>query len=97
MNEILDYLLDILQTEHRISSAYHPQTNEQRERDNRILKSAFTKLVNVRGDDWDMYNIPRMLFAYHISIHACTTCAPFQAIYFRSSKLTIDLSTKPPK
>ncbi|KAI6649016.1 hypothetical protein LOD99_6899 [Oopsacas minuta] len=96
VNEVIDYLLDILQTEHRISSAYHPETNGQRERDNRTLKSALVKLVNERGDDWDMY-IPGILFAYHTSIHASTKCTPFQAMYCRSAKLPIDLSIKPPK
>ena len=80
VNEVIDYLLDIMQTEHRISSAYHPETNGQRERDNRTLKSALAKLVNERGDDWDMC-IPGVLFAYHTSIHASTKCTPFQGEY----------------
>ncbi|KAI6657878.1 hypothetical protein LOD99_620 [Oopsacas minuta] len=96
VNKVIDYLLDILQTEHRISSAYHPETNGQRERDNRTLKSVLVKLVNERGDDWHMY-IPGILFAYHTSIHASTKCTPFPAMYCRSVKLPIDLSIKPPK
>ncbi|KAI6653469.1 hypothetical protein LOD99_11499, partial [Oopsacas minuta] len=83
-------------TEHRISSAYHLETNGQRERDNRTLKSALVKLVNEKGDDWDMY-ILGILFAYHTSINASTKCTPFQVMYCRSAKLPIDLSIKPPK
>ena len=71
MNEVIDYLLDILQTEHRISSAYHPETNGQRERDNRTLKSAFAILIDERGDDWDMY-IPGIPFSCHARIHVST-------------------------
>ena len=46
VNSIVDHLLERMSTEHRISSAYHPQTNGQRERDNRTLKEALAKLVN---------------------------------------------------
>lgn len=34
VNSIIDNLTEQFQTCHRISSAYHPQTNGQRERDN---------------------------------------------------------------
>ena len=46
VNSVVDHLLERMSTEHRISSAYHPQTNGQRERDNRTLKEALAKLVN---------------------------------------------------
>ena len=34
VNSVVDHLLERMLTEHQISSAYHPQTNGQRERDN---------------------------------------------------------------
>lgn len=49
VKQVIDYFLDILQTEHQISSAYHPGTNGQWERDNRTLKLA--KLAYERDDD----------------------------------------------
>ena len=91
VNKVIDFLLESLQTEHRISSAYHPQTNGQRERDNRTLKSALSKLVNDQCDDWDIH-IPGVLFAYHTSKHASTNCTPFQVMYGRIAKLPIDIS-----
>ena len=38
VNSIINNLMEYFQTDHRISSAYHPQTNDQWERDNRTLK-----------------------------------------------------------
>ncbi len=46
VNSIIDCLMEHFQTDHCISSAYHPQTNGQRERDNRTLKESLSKLVN---------------------------------------------------
>ena len=42
-----------MQTEHHIFSPYHPQTNGQRDRDNRTLQDALNKLVNNDATDWD--------------------------------------------
>ena len=68
INKVIDNLIDHFQTDHRITSAYHPQSNGQRECDNRTLKTALIKLVNDQANDWDQY-IPGILFAYHTSIH----------------------------
>ena len=46
VNSVVDHLLERMSTEQRISLAYHPQTNGQRERDNRTLQEALAKLVN---------------------------------------------------
>ncbi|KAG7165828.1 pol Retrovirus-related Pol polyprotein from transposon-like 9, partial [Homarus americanus] len=92
VNKVIDLLMDRFQTDHRIASAYHPQPNGQRERDNRTLKAALGKLVNDQADVWDQY-IPGILFAYHTSIHASTKCTPFKVMYARTAKLPIDLKS----
>ena len=68
-------VMEHFKTDHHISSAYHPQTNGQWERDNRTLKESLSKLVNDQGNNWDQY-IPGVLFAYHTSVHASTKCIP---------------------
>lgn len=88
VNEVVDTLMERFQTDHRITSAYHPQSNGQRERDNRTLKTALCKLVNEQGDDWDLY-IPGVLFAYHTTIHSSTKCTPFEVMYGRPCKLPV--------
>ncbi|KAL8610943.1 hypothetical protein ACOMHN_042560 [Nucella lapillus] len=93
VNQVIDKLMDHFQCDHRISSAYHPQTNGQRERDNRTLKEALCKVVNEEGNNWDRY-IPGVLFAYHTSVHASTKCTPFEVMYGRKARLPIDLKSE---
>lgn len=92
VNAVIDNLMEHFQTDHRISSAYHPQTNGQRERDNRTLKESLCKLVNEQGNNWDQF-IPGVLFAYHTSVHASTKCTPFEVMYGRKAKLPLDLKS----
>ncbi|XP_046337987.1 uncharacterized protein K02A2.6-like [Haliotis rufescens] len=94
INTIIDNLMTKLGTEHRVSSPYHPQTNGQRERDNRTLKNALSKLVNDRGDNWDVF-IPGDLFAHHTSVHASTKMTPFECMYIRKAKLQMDIKDSP--
>lgn len=92
VNKVIDMLMDCFETDHRITSAYHPQSNGQREHDNRTLKAALSKLISDQADDWDQY-IPGILFAYHTSVHASTKCTPFEVMYGRTAKLPIDLKS----
>ena len=46
VNQVIDHIMDKFKAEHRISSAYHPQTNGQREKDNKTLKDALRKVCN---------------------------------------------------
>ena len=91
-NKLLDKMLEMFQTQHNITSAYHPQSNGQRERDNRTLKGSLNKLVNKHGSDWENY-IPGVLLAYHSSVHASTGCTPFEVMYGRKAKLPLDRKT----
>ena len=91
VNSVVDHLLEHMSTGHQISSAYHPQTNGQRERDNRTLKEAIAKLVNDECNNWDTL-IPGVLLPYHASEHASTKISPFEVMYGRMARLPIDLN-----
>ncbi len=90
VNSVIDSLMEHFQTDHRITSAYHPQSNGQRERDNRTLKTSLCKLVNEEGNNWDNF-IPGILLSYHTSVHASTKFTPFEIMYCRKAKLPMDL------
>ena len=91
VNSMVDHLLERMSTEHRISSAYHPQTNGQRERGNRTLKEALAKLVNDECNNWDTL-IPGIPLAYHASEHASTKISPFEVMYGRKARLRLTLT-----
>ena len=57
--------------EHRVSSAYHPQTNGLDKRMNQTVTKAIVKYLNPDQDDGDEH-IDAILFSYRTSIHAST-------------------------
>ena len=71
-----------LKVNHKISSAYHPQTNGLIERYNQTLQRSLVKLVNKEQDNWDIY-LERVLFAYRTSIHKSTGDSPFEIMFDR--------------
>jgi len=63
--------------------AYHPQTNGQVERFNRMLKTMIAKFVNGRQDNWDVY-LPAFLYAYRMSPHKSTGHTPYKGMLGRA-------------
>jgi len=93
VNQLIDHIMDKFKTEHRILSAYHPQTNGQREKDNKTLKDALRKVCNEHCDDWDLF-IDEALFAHRTSVHASTGLTQFEVLYGRKAKLPMDLKSQ---
>ena len=63
VNEVNKRLFDLTGVDHRMSAAYHPQTNGLDERFNQTLVNAFTKMTAGKPEEWDQYIDP-VLFAY---------------------------------
>jgi len=82
VNKVNKNLLIRLKTDHRISSAYHPQTNGLVERFNQTLQRSLVKVVNENQDDWDEY-LDGVLFAYRTSKQKSTKFTPFEIMYCR--------------
>ena len=53
MNKVNQYLFSVTKTEHRITSAYHPQANGMVERFNQTLQRSLVKIVNSNQTNWD--------------------------------------------
>jgi hypothetical protein len=78
----------------KLSSAFHPETDGQTERTNRVLEEYLRHYVNPHQDDWDEW-LPMAEFAYNNSVHAATVRhTPFFLCYGRHPKLPGGL--KPP-
>lgn len=75
---------------HKVTSAYHPQSNGLDERLNQTIKSSLQKLVNEQQHNWDEY-IDNVLFAYRTSPQKATKYSPFYVMYNRRARLPLDV------
>jgi len=82
VNEVNWCLFRMTNTEHRISSAYHPQTNGLVERCNQTLQHSLVKVVDEHQSDWDE-KLDGILFAYRIAPQKSTKHTPFELMYCR--------------
>jgi transposase InsO family protein len=62
------------------SSAYHPQTDGQTERVNKILEDMLRACVMEYPGSWDK-NLPWAEFSYNNSYQESLKMAPFEALY----------------
>jgi hypothetical protein len=75
-----EQLHDCLGTHLIRSSTYHPQTDEQTERVNQIIKDMLRACVLTDGQKWDK-NLPLAEFSYNSSYQESIKMSPFEALY----------------
>ncbi|KAK9805217.1 hypothetical protein WJX72_006854 [[Myrmecia] bisecta] len=92
----LDQLLADHKIEHRVSSAYHPQTNGLTERFNKTLVKALKKGITKSADQvhWDK-QLPQVLLGYRAAVQASTKFSPFYLLYGRHPVLPGQLTLHP--
>ena len=71
---LLCYFLGI---KRRLSTAFHPQMDEQTERQNSMIEAYFQAFVNFEQNDWARL-LPRAEFAYNNAKNASTGYTPFE-------------------
>jgi transposase InsO family protein len=79
--------------EHRVSTAYHPQTNGQAEMSNRQLKSILNKIIEKGGKDWSK-KLDRALWAYRTTFKAPIGMNPYRFVYGKACNLPVELEHK---
>jgi hypothetical protein len=67
------------------SSAYHPQTDGQTERVNRIMEDMLKACVLTYGKDWEK-SLSYAEFSYNNSYQASLGMSPFEALYGRKCR-----------
>jgi hypothetical protein len=72
------------------SSAYHPQTDGQTERVNRILEDTLRRFTNEEQTNWDAL-LPMVEFAINNAKHTSTGFTPFCLNYGRHPKTPLSL------
>jgi transposase InsO family protein len=85
--------LSKLGTEHRISTAFPPQTNGQVETSNKQLKSILNKTIEKRGKDWSK-KLDGALWAYRTAFKTLVGITPYQFVYGKACHLLVELEHK---
>lgn len=78
----------------KLSTAFHPQTDGQTERQNQVLEHYLRAYVNQRQDDWPQL-LPAAAMAYNNSKHASTKMTPYQAFAGFHPRMPFDEEIKP--
>jgi hypothetical protein len=79
--------------EHRVFTAYGPQTNGQAETSNRQLKSILNKTIDKGGKDWSK-KLDGALWAYRTAFKTPIGMIPYQFVYGKAFHLQVELEHK---
>ena len=82
-------LCQLLTVERCLSTAYHPQSDGQVERMNRIVQEVLRHYVSPRADNWDRL-LPLVEFAINSAKQESTGFSPFQLNYGRNPSSPLD-------
>ena len=77
-------------TKLHMSTAHHPQSDGQSERQNRVLEESLRAYVSPLHDDWDNH-LALLEFAHNSSVSASTGKTPFELNYGETPRLPIEL------
>ncbi len=73
---------------HRVSTAYHPQTNGLAELSNREIKNILSKMVNLDRKDWSQ-KLDDALWAYRTAYKTPIGMTPYKLVYGKNCNLPV--------
>ena len=95
-SEFMEIIYSTFASKHVRASPYHPETNGQAERFNRVLADSLALFVRKNQRDWCKY-IPYVQFAYNTAKSESTQFSPFFLMFGRDPRLPLDVSYDLPK
>lgn len=93
VSELFENITSTLGSVHRLTTAYHPQTNAK-VRVNRTLKMAICAYVGDKHTSWDKF-LSQICFALRTAPHESTGLSPSMMLYGREMETPLDLITRP--
>lgn len=93
INKVFESLLKKNGVNHKVATAYHPQTSRQVEISNREIKAILEKIVGRKKKDWSL-KLNDALWAYKSAFKTPLGTTPFNFVYGKSCHLPVELEYK---
>eukprot|EP00882_Tetradesmus_deserticola_P001192 GHRQ01001290.1.p1 GENE.GHRQ01001290.1~~GHRQ01001290.1.p1 ORF type:complete len:1007 (-),score=112.72 GHRQ01001290.1:2410-5226(-) len=79
-----------MRVQHGMSTAFHPQSDGNTERVNRVLEDMLRHYIDPTQTDWDSL-LPMVQFSINNSFHESINSVPFELVYGKRPYLPLDL------
>ena len=89
-NRPIENLLKKYGVTHKVSTAYHPQTNGQAKLSNREIKHILEKTVASNHKDWSL-RLTNALWAYHTTFKTILGMSPYRLVYGKACHLPVEM------
>ncbi|GJV88332.1 reverse transcriptase domain-containing protein [Tanacetum coccineum] len=92
-NSQLEKALQRYGVTHKLSMAYHPQSNRQTKVTNRAIKRILERLVGYNPKGWSK-KLNDALWAFRTAYKILTRCTPFRLVYGKACHLPVEIEHK---